>query len=114
MASAWGASWGLAWGASWGSPADTHDGGDDTDSRKRADAARDEADRKKREAREQLRADIRLALLGPEAEEIREELTPYAAPSEAAPFYETVDVEAVAERISKLVATAEAIQRIAH
>jgi hypothetical protein len=96
-----------------GTSVDTHDGGDDT-RRKRADAARKRRDEERIAYRDKLRADIRLALLGPEAEEVREELAPYAAPSEAKPFWETVDLEAVADRIEKLVTLKAELARIAH
>lgn len=80
---------------------DYHDGVDER--RKR--------DEEKRLAKERLREQIRLAMFGPDAEEVRAELTPYAEPSEAKPFWQTVDVEAVAERIGKLVVLRDAIRR---
>ena len=81
---------------------DYHDGGDEK---------RRKRDEEKRLAKERLREQIRLAMFGPQAEEVRAELTPYAAPSEAKPFWQTVDVEAVSERISKLVVLQDAIRR---
>lgn len=79
---------------------DYHDGGE-----------RKKHDEEKRLAKERLREQIRLAMFGPDAEEVRAELTPYAEPSEAKPFWQTVDVEAVAERIGKLVVLRDAIRR---
>lgn len=81
---------------------DYHDGGDER---------RKKRDEEKRLAKERLREQIRLAMFGPDAEEVRAELTPFAEPSEAKPFWQTVDVEAVAERIGKLVVLRDAIRR---
>ena len=84
---------------------DYHDGGEE---RKRRDQRRNE---EKRLARERLREQIRLAMFGPQAEEVRAELSPYSEPSEAKPFWQTVDVEAVAQRIGKLVILRDAIRK---
>lgn len=81
---------------------DYHDGGDEK---------RRKRDEEKRLARERLREQIRRAMFGPNAEEVRAELTPYAEPSEAKPFWQTVDVEAVADRIGKMVVLRDAIRR---
>lgn len=92
---------------------DTHDGGHDA-KRKRHDRERDAADESKRRAREQLREDIRLAMFGPQAEEVRAELAPYAQPSEAKPFWETLDVEKIAQRVGQLAALKAELARIEH
>lgn len=81
---------------------DYHDGGDEK---------RKKRDEEKRLAKERLREQIRLAMFGPDAAEVRAELEPYAKPSEAKPFWQTVDVEAVSARIGKLVVLRDAIRR---
>lgn len=73
---------------------DTHDGFDER-RKKRIDEYRQYHDK--------LRQDVRLALEGPKAEEVRKELEPYSAPVESRPFWESVDIERIAGRIASFV-----------
>jgi len=84
---------------------DTHDGFDER-KKKRIEEYRAYHDK--------LREDVRRALEGPKAEEIRKELEPYAKPTESKPFWETVDIEGIAGRIAGFVALRMEIARIEH
>ena len=73
---------------------DTHDGFDER-RKKRIDEYRAYHDK--------LREDVRRALEGQKAQEIRKELEPYAEPVESRPFWESVDIERIAGRIASFV-----------
>lgn len=92
MASAWGSSWGSAWGDSWGSTTavtvDTHDGFDEEFENKRK--------------RAELREQIRYALEGPLAVEVREALEPVPQDSPE-PLYQRVDVGAIQADVVQVV-----------
>ena len=62
--------------------------------------------------RNRLREAIQQAMLGPQAEEVREELEAFSQPSEAKPFLETLDIPAIAREIGRLVYLRIEIERI--
>lgn len=100
MSSSWGQSWGQSWGNSWGdiSPAVTR-GWVGPQRKKRSE----KRDKDFREAQERLREQIRFALEGPRAEEVRLELEAIAEPQKAdsvyVPLVDRIDVEALIARV---------------
>ncbi len=98
MATAWGVSWGDAWGDAWllGAPVvvttDTHDG--DRQRKRHHDF---------KERHELLREQIRVALDGPDTEEIANELEAFAAPQVSdslyRPLVERIDYARIREEV---------------